>query len=214
MELTDTIVEQRADEPAVVSSRTLPALLAARVARNAEGPLFSDGTTVWSGADAIEIAARRAGTLAAHGIKRGDRVALLCGNRAEFMEVVLGCGWLGAVVVPINTASRGPQLEHILRNSGARLLVAEAHLVDVVHALDARDLPLEHIWLIDEPVANSLAPRYSTTPLPPGSRVGSGRERPRRRCFCRALYLRYVGVVQRGDLSACPVLLVGIQHGA
>ncbi|CDN63854.1 Long-chain-fatty-acid--CoA ligase [Burkholderia cenocepacia H111] len=169
MELTDTIVEQRADEPAVVSSRTLPALLAARVARNAEGPLFSDGTTVWSGADAIEIAARRAGTLAAYGIKRGDRVALLCGNRAEFMEVVLGCGWLGAVVVPINTASRGPQLEHILRNSGARLLVAEAHLVDVVHALDARDLPLEHIWLIDEPVANSLAPRYSTTPLPPAA---------------------------------------------
>jgi crotonobetaine/carnitine-CoA ligase len=166
MELTDTIVEQCADEPAVVSLRTLPALLAARVARNAEGPLFSDGTTVWSGADAIEIAARRAGTLAAHGIKRGDRVALLCGNRAEFMEVVLGCGWLGAVVVPINTASRGPQLEHILRNSGARLLVAEAHLVDVVHALDARDLPLEHIWLIDEPAANSLAPRYSTTPLP------------------------------------------------
>ncbi|PRG94066.1 ATP-dependent acyl-CoA ligase [Burkholderia multivorans] len=166
MELTDTIVEQCADEPAVVSLRTLPALLAARVARNAEGPLFSDGTTVWSGADAIEIAARRAGTLAAHGIKRGDRVALLCGNRVEFMEVVLGCGWLGAVVVPINTASRGPQLEHILRNSGARLLVAEAHLVDVVHALDARDLPLEHIWLIDEPASNSLAPRYSTTPLP------------------------------------------------
>lgn len=169
MELTDTIVEQCADEAAVVSSRTLPALLAARVARNAEGPLFSDGTTVWSGADAIEIAARRAGTLAAHGIKRGDRVALLCGNRAEFMEVVLGCGWLGAVVVPINTASRGPQLAHILRNSGARLLVAEAHLVDVVHALDAQDLPLEHIWLIDEPAANSLEPRYGTTPLPPAA---------------------------------------------
>ncbi len=169
MELTDTIVEQPVEETAVTSSRTLPALLTARVARNGAGPLFSDGTTVWSAADAVEVASRRAGTLAAHGVKRGDHVALLCGNRAEFMEVVLGCGWLGAVVVPINTASRGLQLEHILRNSGARLLVAEAHLVDVVHALEARDLPLERIWLIGDPATDSLAPRYATSPFPPAA---------------------------------------------
>ena len=109
-----------------------------------------------------------AGALAAHGVKRGDHVALLCTNRIEFMEIVLGCGWLGAVVVPINTASRGLQLEHILRNSGARLLVAEAHLVDVIHALDVQDLPLERIWLIDEPAAPTRAePAYATIPLPP-----------------------------------------------
>ncbi|SAK82217.1 AMP-binding enzyme [Caballeronia temeraria] len=167
MELTETVVEKRAEKPKLLSSRTLPALLAARAARNGNQPLFSDGSTEWSGADALEIASRRAGALAAHGVKRGDHVALLCGNRIEFMEMVLGCGWLGAVVVPINTASRGPQLEHILRNSGARLLVAEAQLVDVVHALPARDLPLEHIWLIDEPAAHSLPPRYETSAFPP-----------------------------------------------
>lgn len=79
------------------------------------------------------------------------------------MEIVLGCGWLGAVVVPINTASRGLQLEHILRNCGARLLVAEAHLVDVVHALDVRDLALQTIWLIGEPAAEALAPACATS---------------------------------------------------
>ena len=42
----------------------------------------------------------------------------MAGNRIEFMSLVLGCGWLGAVVVPINTASRGMQLQHILANSG------------------------------------------------------------------------------------------------
>jgi len=149
------------------SQRTLPALLSTRTARNPQSPLFSDRNTVLTSADATLIAARRAGTLAAHGIKRGDHVALLCGNRVEFIEILLGCGWLGAVVVPINTASRGFQLAHILRNSGARLLIAEAALLDSVNALDADDLRLEKVWLIDEPVPGALAPAWPTTPLPP-----------------------------------------------
>jgi crotonobetaine/carnitine-CoA ligase len=168
MGLIETLVERRTSpDQGRAAHRTLPALLAARAARNGTAPLFSDRATTWTASDALAIAARRAGALAAQGVGRGDRVALLCGNRVEFMEIVLGCGWLGAVVVPINTASRGLQLEHILRNCGARLLVAEAHLVDVVHALDAQDLPLETIWLIGEPAADALKPTYITTAMPP-----------------------------------------------
>lgn len=157
------------------ASLALPALLAARAARDGDAALFSDRRTCWSSVQALDIAARRAGTLAAHGIGRGDRVALLCTNRSEFMEIVLGCGWLGAVVVPINTASRGMQLEHILCNSGARLIVAETHLVGAVQAIDAQAHALESIWLIESgeraeapdgngaPAAGSVA----VQPLPP-----------------------------------------------
>ncbi|TDY15806.1 crotonobetaine/carnitine-CoA ligase [Paraburkholderia sp. BL6665CI2N2] len=153
--------------PAVVNSQapgknaaafTLPAMLAARAARNPNAVLFSDRLTHWTGAEALDIAARRAGSLAAHGVGRGDRVALLCTNRSEFMEIVLGCAWLGAIAVPINTASRGLQLEHILRNSGARLVVAEGHLVDAVFALDPGVLPVESVWLIGE--TQSAAPAH------------------------------------------------------
>ncbi|OAJ54799.1 ATP-dependent acyl-CoA ligase [Paraburkholderia ginsengiterrae] len=169
MRLFETLVEPSIClEDGLDARRTLPALLAARAARNGAAPLFSDRTTTWTASEAVDIAARRAGALAAQGVGRGDHVALLCGNRSEFMEIVLGCGWLGAVVVPINTASRGLQLEHILRNCGARLLVAEAHLVDAVHALDAQDLPLETIWLIGEPTMNAPeSSTYATAPLPP-----------------------------------------------
>lgn len=147
---------------------TLPALLAARMTRNRTAPLFSDGSARWSSADALVAAARRAGALAADGIKPGDRVALMCTNRIEFMDITLGCAWLGAVVVPINTASRGLQLEHILRNSGARLLVAEGHLVGAVYALEAPDLALERIWLVGEPsAADGPSSPYATMPLPP-----------------------------------------------
>lgn len=154
--------------PDVATGYTLPALLAARAARNGDGPLFSDRTTQWTGIDACTIAARRAGSLADQGITRGDRVALFCSNRVEFMEIVLGCAWLGAVVVPINTASRGLQLEHILRNCGARLLVAESHLVGAVTALDAPGLALERIWLIGDVSAETPLPsQWEAIPMPP-----------------------------------------------
>ena len=94
--------------------------------------LFAAGNVRWSFDDALRTAARFAGTLTAAGIRPGDRVALMCSNRAEFMECYLGVAWLGAIVVPINIASRGPQLQHFLQNSGARLLIIEAELLETL----------------------------------------------------------------------------------
>src|SRR5262249_20259039 len=40
-------------------------------------------------------------------------------------ETFLACGWIGAIAVPINTASMGPQIEYYLTNSGSKLFVLE-----------------------------------------------------------------------------------------
>ena len=93
--------------------RTLPACCNGRRAVTAAIVCSWRAKSSWSFEDAPAIAARFAGTLAAAGIRPGDRVALMCSNRAEFMECFLGCAWLGAIAVPINVASRGPQLRHI-----------------------------------------------------------------------------------------------------
>ena len=127
--------------------RTLPTMLQRQARRYGSRPLFVAGDVSWSFAEAPAIAARFAGTLAAAGIRPGDRVALMCGNRAEFMESFLGCAWLGAIAVPLNVAARGPQLAHYLRNSGARLLIIEAELLDALAYIDMQELALERIWL-------------------------------------------------------------------
>src|SRR5207244_1045365 len=97
--------------------------------RFGDRPLVTIAGGQWRHSDAAEIVARRAGALRAAGIGRGDRVAIMCSNRAELLEVFLACGWLGAVAVPINTASMRPQLEYHLANSGAKLLVLEQQFV-------------------------------------------------------------------------------------
>jgi crotonobetaine/carnitine-CoA ligase len=97
--------------------------------RYGDRPLVKIAGGEWRHRDAVDIVARRAGALRAAGIERGDRVALMCSNRVELLEVFLACGWLGAVAVPINTASMRPQLEYYLANSGAKLFVLEQQFV-------------------------------------------------------------------------------------
>lgn len=130
------------------ADRTLPAMLTRQAERFAQRPLVTAHDTTWTYADACEAAARFAGTMQFAGIQHGDRVAIICSNRIEFFEVVLGCAWLGAIAVPINVASRGPQLQHILSNCDARLLVMEAAYAENLTMLNPRELAIETIWLI------------------------------------------------------------------
>jgi len=110
--------------------RTLPAMLRRGAEQFGSRKSCSISGTQWSHRDALDVAARRGAALRAAGIGRGDRVAIMCSNRAELLEVFLGCGWIGAASVPINTASMGPQIEYYLANSGARLLVIEDRFVE------------------------------------------------------------------------------------
>src|ERR1043166_2210172 len=118
-------------------------MLMRQAERPGHRPLASAGDIRWSYAQTAAAAARVAGTLRAAGIAAGDRIAIISSNRIELLGFLLGCGWLGAVAVPINVASRGPQLQHILTNSGARLLVMESELAESPALLDASALALE-----------------------------------------------------------------------
>jgi crotonobetaine/carnitine-CoA ligase len=151
------------------AQRTLPELLTRQAQRHGQRTLFVAGDTRWSYADALDQARAYGAVLQQAGIRSGDRVALLCSNRIEFLQILLGCAWIGAVTVPINTASKGAQLRHILGNSGARLLVTEADSLPVVLALDQLEgvpLPLETIWVLGQ--GNSIDTRCAPYPAQPG----------------------------------------------
>jgi carnitine-CoA ligase len=146
--------------------RTFSVLLQRQARRYGSHPLVVTGNGSISFDRAPHVAACFAGTLAAAGIRPGDRVALMCSNRAEFIECYCGCAWLGAVVVPINIASRGPQLQHILTNSGARLLIMETELLAALDHVDMSPLALERIWLIGEQTSRSFE-RVAVSAVPP-----------------------------------------------
>ncbi len=123
------------------AERTVPKMLLRQAEQYGERRLVTIGGVTLTYAETSAAAAGYAAAFAAAGTRAGDRVAIMCGNRAEILFTILGCAWLGAIVVPINTASRGAQLEHILNNCGARLLVIERELASVLPSLDRSPLP-------------------------------------------------------------------------
>jgi fatty-acyl-CoA synthase len=79
-----------------------------------------------SHAQLADRAARLAGALASAGIGRGDRVALLLHNGFEFVEALLACHLLGAVVVPVNFRLAPDEIRFILDHSGAVGFICDA----------------------------------------------------------------------------------------
>jgi carnitine-CoA ligase len=154
-----------------VAEQTIPALLERQAARYGDKPLLRMGGIERSYAQTRDAAARAAGALAAAGIRRGDRLALMCENRIELLDLILGAMWMGAVAVPLNTALRGEQLAHQLRNSGARVLALDTVLAEVLDHVAGVDA-LEWVWALDGIPAAPPAGLRATVGAPPGPAEG------------------------------------------
>ena len=73
---------------------------------------------------------RRASTFAHrliddHGVQKGDRVALAMRNFPEWMIAFWGATVAGAIIVPLNAWWTGPELEYGIKDSGAKVLIAD-----------------------------------------------------------------------------------------
>ena len=114
-----------------------------RQAEHGERPLVRvAGEKPRTVAEMRDAAARRAGALATGGVGAGDRVVVISENRLEVLELWLGCAWIGAVFVPINPALKGAQLEHVVSDAAAALVVREDELgaLPVGEAVPAYDV--------------------------------------------------------------------------
>ena len=87
-------------------------------------------------------AGRAAALLASLGVEAGDRVGLFATNSLEYVEALLGVSILGAVAVPMNFRARGPELAHLLADSGTKALFAESRYEQLVGEAAPPDLPV------------------------------------------------------------------------
>ncbi|OSZ56223.1 acyl-CoA synthetase, partial [Streptomyces pharetrae CZA14] len=99
---------------------------------------YFDGRLSYREAD--ELSDSVAGHLAARGLERGDRVAVLLQNSPHFVLAALGAWKAGAVVVPVNPMYKSGEVAHVLRDGEVAALICsdrawEAYLRDT--ALDS-----------------------------------------------------------------------------
>jgi len=136
--------------------RGVDQMLREAVARNGSGDAVVSGDVRLSYIELDAIVSRVAANLSALGVVQGDRVALLLGNRPEFIHVLLGVARLGAIVVPVNVREQTPELTYILNHCGAKALVHDASVADRLPK--SNDLPeLVHRFSVAGDVAGARA---------------------------------------------------------
>ncbi len=83
---------------------------------------------VWHFGELIAMSAGLSGAFAARGVRRGDVVLTLVGNRLEWVLAMLACWRMGAVPLPCNTQLRRKDLDLRAAITNPRLCVADEDL--------------------------------------------------------------------------------------
>ncbi|MFJ6855782.1 AMP-dependent synthetase/ligase [Streptomyces sp. NPDC091271] len=118
--------------PTETDRLTLPALLARNAEDHGDLPALSwrspdggDGWTTLTWREVRRETAVLAAGYAAQGVRRGEQVLMMMGNRPEHWLSDLALTHLGAVPVTVYGTAAPEQIAHIARHSGARLAVVE-----------------------------------------------------------------------------------------
>ncbi|CAL77514.1 putative O-succinylbenzoate--CoA ligase [Bradyrhizobium sp. ORS 278] len=148
----DRVVPLFAERPA-----SIWAMVEEAVARNGDGEALICGAQRLSWRDVADQAARIAGGLRAKGLRKGDRLAMLLGNRIEFVLTLFAAAKLGLIAVLLSTRQQTPEIAYVLSDCGARLLLHEAALADRLPA--AAEMPdlAGRLAVDNDPVRSNFA---------------------------------------------------------
>ena len=95
--------------------------------------VFEGTTPVWSYGEWASLAARlAAGLCGRHGLRAGDRVALVMRNCPDYLALLFACWRAGLICVPVNAKLHAREVAHILDDSGAALVFVTADLAGTV----------------------------------------------------------------------------------
>src|SRR5579871_776077 len=140
----DHVVPAFCDRP-----RDIWDMVARAAAKNPDAEALVCGDKRMSWREVIRESQRIAAGLRRLGLRSGDRVAILLGNRIEFPLILFAAAHQGLITVLLGTRQQKPEIAYVLNDCGASLLIHEASLADRVPA--AGDIPqLAHRIAIDD----------------------------------------------------------------
>ncbi|HNP35253.1 MAG TPA: class I adenylate-forming enzyme family protein [Woeseiaceae bacterium] len=96
---------------------------------------------------------RLAASLYTAGVKKGSRVAVLLPNCIEFPVSWLAIAQLGAVMVPVNTAYTGSELDYVMNDAEVSFLIVHDSLLAAFDSMSARPAALtdDRVIVVGDP---------------------------------------------------------------
>ena len=111
-----------------------------------------------------DASARCRGALAALGIEPGDRVALVMSDGPEMMVAMLGVMGMGAIVVPCSTMLKPTEIEYMLKDSGAKLVIVTPEHLENAKAANAPKIVADLNQLLEKAKPAPLGTFGADTP--------------------------------------------------
>ncbi|WP_435227227.1 long-chain-fatty-acid--CoA ligase [Streptomyces sp. Tue6028] len=106
-----------------MATLSLAAILAENARRRPDRTALVEGDLRLTFAQVWRRALAEAGALTGLGVRPGDRVALMAPNTADFPHAYYAVAAAGGVVVPVHLLLSASEVEHVLKDSGATLLL-------------------------------------------------------------------------------------------
>jgi fatty-acyl-CoA synthase len=129
------------DDVARARGHALGDLLHRTAARMPGKLALVNGDLRWTYAELDAAVNRAAGALAARGVVRGDRIALVSHNCWQYVVTSFALARLGAILVPVNFMLTAEEIAYILGHSGASGVIVE----DALHPQVAKALQLAEV---------------------------------------------------------------------
>jgi long-chain acyl-CoA synthetase len=107
---------------------------------------------------------RCATALAALGVQKGDRVAIMLPNSLQFVTAFFAALRLGAIVVNVNPTYTAPEIQHQLEDSGAETIVLLNLFLPRLRKVQAELPQLKRVIVTTKTCCHSLPVRWCATP--------------------------------------------------
>jgi long-chain acyl-CoA synthetase len=156
-----------------LEAKSLYEAFVATVERRGDEIALRSGESTQSWSELSEQVRRIAGGLASLGVGKGDTVALMLSNRAEFVACDLAAVALGAVPFSIYQTSSPEQIAYVVGDAGARVAIVEAAFLDSFERARAELPELEHLIVLDAEVGETLTQLEERDPGFDASATGS-----------------------------------------
>ena len=159
-------------------STLLPHLVTASAARFPERPaVVMDGRALTYG-ELESLSNRFARSLAAHGVKSGDRVALWLPRSIEGVIALYGIMKAGAAYVPVDPGAPPARLAYIARDCAVSGLVTVTERLASLEPTFATGAPMRALWLADGAAPAAGTPRVAGLPCVSWPEIAAGSDAP------------------------------------
>src|SRR5437764_4626082 len=162
----DRVVPAFCDRP-----KNMWAMVMEAAARNPDGEALVCGDSRMTWREAVARSAQIATGFGKLGLVSGDRIAVLLGNRIEFVLTMFAAAHAGLVTVLLSTRQQTPEVAYVLTDCGAKLLIHEAALSGRLP--EAADMPdLMHRIAVSDEGASPFAALADNAPAQAPAAVG------------------------------------------